>query len=366
MVDFGKNSKEVSYRKVAVISWPFFLAFLVFISTRLAIRKSGEVEHYYSTAIYPVIARLLSFFSKLIPFSLWDIFWILIIVLIISGLVLVILKKIKFTWYSLRILQTLAILYSLFYLVWGYNYFRPRIQERLTWKIPESDEPAFRSVFDTIITRTNLNYIPISSADFPEIDNLIEKSYRLQSPGLGIPYPNGFRRPKRMIFSRLYGKMGLSGYFGPFFNEIHVNGFLLPMDYPFLLGHEKAHQFGITSEAEANLVSFIICVTSEDQRLRYSGYQSLLLYFLRDASHLKEYKDYLKKIDKPVMDDLQYRQKYYEALLNNTLSDMQTAANNEYLKANNIEKGVKNYNQVVSLVISWYYNKNLNKDYSKK
>ena len=39
---------------------------------------------------------------------------------------------------------------------------------------------------------------------------------------------------------------------------------------------------------------------------------------------------------------------------------MQTAANNSYLKANNIEKGVKNYNQVVSLVISWYYNKNLN------
>ena len=37
-------------------------------------------------------------------------------------------------------------------------------------------------------------------------------------------------------------------------------------------------------------------------------------------------------------------------------SKMQTAANDIYLKANNIEKGVKNYNQVVSLVIDWYYN----------
>ena len=104
-----------------------------------------------------------------------------------------------------------------------------------------------------------------------------------------------------MIFSMLYGEMGLSGYFGPFFNEIHVNGYLLPMDYPFLLGHEKAHQFGITSEAEANLIAYVICVTSEDQRLRYSGCQSLLLYFLRDAHHLKEYKDYLNKINQPVL-----------------------------------------------------------------
>jgi hypothetical protein len=41
---------------------------------------------------------------------------------------------------------------------------------------------------------------------------------------------------------------------------------------------------------------------------------------------------------------------------------MQTAANNVYLKANKIEKGVKNYDQVVSLVISWYHNSNLNRE----
>jgi len=366
MVNIWKNRKKVNFRKIVVITWPFFLAVLVFLSTKLAIRKSGAVEHYYSTEIYPVIARVLSFFSNLVSFSLWDVFWILIILLIISGLVLVIFKKIKFRWYSLRILQSLAILYSLFYLLWGYNYFRPKIQERLDWRVPESDELPFRSILDSIIDKTNLNYIPISSADFPEIDKLVENSYRLQSSGLGITYPNGSRRPKRMIFSRLYGKMGLSGYFGPFFNEIHVNGYLLPMDYPFLLGHEKAHQFGVTSEAEANLIAFIICVTSKDQRLRYSGYQSLLLYFLRDAHHLNEYKYYLNRIDHRVSEDLQYRQKYYEGLLNNTLSDMQTAANNSYLKANNIEKGVKNYNQVVSLVISWYYNRNLTNADRKK
>ena len=161
-----------------------------------------------------------------------------------------------------------------------------------------------------------------------------------------------------MVFSSFYGKLGLSGYFGPFFNEIHVNHYVLPVDYPFLLAHEKAHQFGITSEAEANLVAFVVCVRSDDQGLRYSGYQSLLLYFLRDASHLKEYKEYLNKIDQRVLQDFRSRQKYYAGLENITLSKMQTAVDNSYLKANNIEKGVKNYNQVVSLVIDWYYNSN--------
>jgi hypothetical protein len=165
-----------------------------------------------------------------------------------------------------------------------------------------------------------------------------------------------------MIFSSFYGKLGVSGYFGPFFNEIHVNSYLLPMDYPFVLAHEKAHQFGITSEAEANLVAFIICVKSGDLRLKYSGYQSLLFYFLKDASQMKDYKEYLDKVDKHVINDLRFRQKYYHNLENKNFSDMQTAANNVYLKANKIEKGVKNYDQVVFLVISWYHNSNLNRE----
>lgn len=337
-------------------AWPFCLAIVVFLSTRIAIGNPTFVEHFYSQGIYPVIATSFSFFSNLIPFSIWDVFWIFFVLLIITGLVLVIFKKLKFGWYILRTLQVVAILYSFFYLVWGYNYFRPAIQDRIGWKMPASDENLFRQVLDSIIRQTNINYISISPSGYKEIDNLVEESYHARSNQLGIRYPNGKRRPKTMIFSKFYGKLGLSGYFGPFFNEIHLNNTLLPMDYPFVLGHEKAHQFGITSEAEANLAGFIVCIKSDDQRLRYSGYMSMLLYFLRDASHLKDFHEIIKKTDKRVLDDIRYRQKYYQGLENVTLSDMQTAANNSYLKVNHIEKGVQNYNQVVSLVISWYYN----------
>ena len=111
-----------------------------------------------------------------------------------------------------------------------------------------------------------------------------------------------------MLFSSYFAKSGISGYFGPFFNEVHLNSYLLPDDYPFLLAHEKAHQFGISNEAEANLTAFIICTTSDDQRLQYSGYLFLLLYFINDASQLSDYKEYIKKIDKPVIDYIRFRQ----------------------------------------------------------
>jgi hypothetical protein len=348
-------------RKSLQKGWPFILALLVFLGTRIAINHPAFIEKYYSRGIYPVIAASFSFVSNLLPFSLWDVFWILFILTIITGLLLVVIRKIKLRWYLLTLFRVVAFLYSFFYMVWGYNYFRPGIQERVGMKTPVQDEALFRQVLDSVIMQANINYISFSSSDYKEIDRLIEESYRNQGSRLGISYPNGRRRPKTMILSKFYGKLGLSGYFGPFFNEIHVNNTLLAMDYPFVLGHEKAHQFGITSEAEANLTGFVVCAKSEDQRLRYSGYMSLLLYFLRDASHFKDFHDIIKSINPKVLDDIRFRQKYYQGLENATLSDMQTAANNSYLKVNHIAKGVRNYDQVVSLVICWYFNSEIGK-----
>ena len=348
-------SKKI-IRKTILIIWPFVLALLVFISVRYAVHNARFVDHYYSTGIYPFIAKLFSWLSNLVPFSLWDIFWIFIIVLLFAGLVLAIFRKVKWRWYGLRILQSAALLYVFFYFVWGFNYFRPKIETRVSWEKQKPDEAVFRSVLDSIISHTNSSYVSVTPADYPTIDQLVEDSYRKNSKTLGINYPNGTRRPKTMLFSSFFAKSGVSGYFGPFFNEIHLNYYLLPMEYPFVLAHEKAHQFGITNEAEANLAAFVICMTSKDHRLQYSGYVNLLVYFLSDASQMKDVKDYIRKLDKPVILDLRFQRSHWQGLRNTTLDKVQTAANNAYLKTNNIEEGVKNYNQVVALVISYYHN----------
>lgn len=340
-------------------SWPFIIALLVFVSIRYAVHNTQYVDLYYSNGIYPLIAKVLSGVSGMVPFSLWDIFWVFIIVLLIAGLVLSVFRKVRWRWYGLRILQAAALLYVFFYFVWGYNYFRPRIETRLKWEKQKPDDAVFKSILDSIIYHANSSYVSISPSDYPVIDQQIEESYHKNSTTLGINYPNGSRRAKTMLFSSFFAKSGVSGYFGPFFNEIHLNYYLLPMEYPFVLAHEKAHQFGITNEAEANLAAFVVCMTSSDRRLEYSAYVNLMVYFLSDASQLKDVKDYVRKINKSVILDLRFQRRHWQGLRNNTLDKVQTAANNAYLKTNNIEEGVKNYNQVVSLVISYYHNSQL-------
>jgi Protein of unknown function (DUF3810) len=90
--------------------------------------------------------------------------------------------------------------------------------------------------------------------------------------------------------------------------------------------------------------------------LRYSAYRTLLQYFLSDASAFKDYHEYEKKIDKRVIKDLKFRQRYYLGLRNKAYEKAQTFIYNIFLKSNHISTGVMNYNQVVELVIDWYYN----------
>jgi len=338
-------------------SLPFVIAAFTFICVRIAVNKPEIVEKYYSNGLYPVIARLFSLLSKLIPFSLWDIFWILTVIVVLAGLVLVIIRRLTILMYLLRAGQFLALLYAIFYITWGFNYFRPPIDTRAGWEKVKAGEELFRSVLDSLISGANSSYIAITESQYPLFDDMVEESYNENSEGLGINYPNGSRRPKKMVLSSLFAKSNVSGYFGPFFNEVHLNAYLFPLDYPFVLAHEKAHQFAITSEAEANLAAFVVCSTSDDKRLNYSAAINMLLYFLNDAVALPDYHDYLKKIDKQVLTDIRERAKYYNTFQNKTLETIQRKANDVYLKSNHIKKGVLNYNQVVALVIIWHQNR---------
>ena len=353
-----KNGSQTGLRRIILSGCPFLFAAITFLGVGFAVRESQPIDYYYSRGIYPFIAAGFSSLSNRIPFSLWDIFWLMTVLSVITGIFLVLFRKIKLSRLLLRIAQLMALLYTLFYLVWGFNYFRPKLELRNGWEKPKAEEALFRDRLDSMILHTNLSHISISPDDYPLIDRLIEESYLKNSMVLGIDYPNGLRRPKTMLFSSFFAKSGVSGYFGPFFNEVHLNYYLLPMEYPFVLAHEKAHQFGITNEAEANLAAFIVCTTSSDQRLQYSGYVNLLVYFLSDGASLKDSKAFIRKIEKPVIFDLRFQRHHWQGLQNRTLDQVQTAANNAYLKTNHIEEGVRNYNQVVGLVMSWYHNEN--------
>lgn len=346
--------KTNSRGKIIFNILPFVLAALVFSGVRLGAVHPELIEHYYSRGLYPVVAAFISKLSGIISFSLWDLFWIVLVIMVFAGIILALCRKIAFSHFILRFMQMIAMLYSVFYMFWGYNYFRPDIETRLGWHRITPGENTFRVILDTLIAGVNKTYIPVTSTDYPLIEQKLEESYRMNSRNLQLTYPNGSRKPKTILVSSYFAKSGVSGYFGPFFNEVHLNEYQLPQDYPFNLAHEKAHQFGLANEAEANLAAFIVCTSSSDRRLNYSGYVNLLLYFLDEARDLPDYHDFMKKLDRKVLEDLVKREDYYDKLRSRRLENIQAAANNAYLKSQRIEKGIKNYDQVVALTINWY------------
>jgi len=343
-------------KKMLLVVWPFIIAILVFGLVRIAVANPSLSEKYYSDGFYPLFARIFSSLSRFSPLSVWDIFWFLSILAFIAGAVIVIIWRLRFSIFCLKVARILALLYSFFYLSWGFNYFRPELSNRIGLDVIKVDEKLFRSMLDSVIILTNANFASVAASDYDLINREIEESYSLNSKKLDITYPNGYRRPKSMLFSNLISKFGISGYFGPFFNEINLNKRLLPMEYPFLLAHEKAHQFGISGEADANLAAFIVCTTSDDPKLKYSGYLALLLYFLEDAQYFNDYRDYLGKLDKPVINELRFRQQYYFGLQNETMGKAHDTVYDAYLKGNHVSHGVEDYNQVVELSISWIIN----------
>lgn len=262
-------------------------------------------------------------------------------------------RKIK--WYNLllHILQTLAISYVLFYWFWGFNYYRSGINDRLQIARSKPDTVEFVKVLENLIAQTNASYCTFDSISKSEISSLVESSYQKNATFLKLPYPQGTRIPKPITLSSFFAKAGIAGYYGPFFSEVHLNDSLLMIEYPQVLAHESAHQFGITSEAEANFYSWLVCTQSESKQLWYSANISMVNYFLSQGRRLHNFKDLVHQINKPVIDDIRKVQKHWESMRNETIDKAAGKVNDAYLKTNKVKKGIEDYFGVVQFVMDF-------------
>ncbi len=347
----AKNKyKKIFFGKATL---PIWLAILTFGLTEILSRFPKIAEAVYSQTFFPVFAFCLSFLNKWVSFSLDDTFYALLAVLLNVLLILVLLRKIKFGRFILTIVQTLAICYVLFYWFWGFNYYRSGINERLQIAKSKPDTVQFVRVLENLIAQTNKSYCSFDGITKPEISALVETSYQNNSAFLKLDYPQGTRVPKPITFSSFFAKAGIAGYYGPFFSEVHLNDNLLMIEYPQVLGHESAHQFGITSEAEANFYSWLVCTQSESKQLQYSANISIINYFLSQGRRLHNFADLVHQIDKPVIDDIRKVQKHWENMRNERIDKAAGKVNDAYLKTNKIEKGIEDYFGVVQFVMDF-------------
>ncbi len=334
-------------------AFPIWLALATFGLTRLFFHYPNLTETVYSQTLFPVFASVLSFLNRWVSFSLDDLFYALLVVFAFALLLLAIVRKIKWGRSFLLFIQTLALVYAMFYWFWGFNYYRTGINQRLLIAGSKPDTAQFVRVFEHLIAQTNESYCSYETVNKSYVNSQVESSYQKNAPFLNLNYPQGNRRPKPITLSKFFAKASIAGYYGPFFGEVHLNDSLLMIEYPQTLAHEYAHQFGITSEAEANFYSWLVCTQSDSKPLQYSANISMLNFFLSQGKRLHNFPDLVHQIKKPVIEDIRKVQKHWEKLRNEKIDKVAGKVNDVYLKTNKIEKGIEDYFGVVQFVMDF-------------
>lgn len=339
----------------------------------------------YTYRVYPVIGSLLSPISGIFPFAMGDIFialsiaWVVLYPIYEMGLR----KKLARRFIFLaaknggypkkkavfgRVIEYLLWVYVWFYAAWGLNYSQPVIYYRVGMQPAEVSEEKFRKFAYQYADSLNLlseerrgknekfNCI-VDEKLKNRVRDAVLKEYNKIGYREGINPPfNQHPHAKTMVFTPISSMSGVTGSMGPFFCEFTLNGDILAHDYPATYAHEFAHFLGIANEGEANFYSYLVCTSSQDKAVKFSGYYHILphvLYNVFDILGEKEGEKYLKYIRPEIIRLLKSDRQYWQGKRCKALDAAQDFFFELYLRGNHVEGGRKSYAGVIGLILAW-------------
>jgi hypothetical protein len=389
-----KTTKQSENKTTPIIASKWWIGSLsvlivaIFIQT-LASFFPAIIETYYSRKVYPYIGKTLGFFNKITWFSIAEFLFIVVILSIIIYFTYNIKKiyqktltKKEFLLKTLwRSFTSTSIAFLAFLLLWGLNYQKQSLAENLNLApIPQTQdsEKELIEVCKEFIKKTNQsyreaneptfyltankpNYIPnvsqhsILPMDWATLNKLVEESFQKEILLKNL-CSGSYAPAKAVYFSSSMSYLGISGIFIPLTGEPNVNVAQTPVAIPFTLAHEKAHQRGFALEDEANFLAFLVCANSENAYLRYSGYLMATTYLLNNLAAVapQEYSEIRQTLNTGAKNDLKAMYNFWKQY-EGKLSEASEKVNNSYLKANRVRSGIRNYNQVVDLIVRYYF-----------
>lgn len=325
------------------------------------------IEHYYSQGFFLVLSKFQHLQLFWIPFSLGDLFYVVIIFWIVKWIIF--LFKRKFKPFRLIIYQALAFLsvtYFLFHVFWGFNYYRNPLHVNLDMEADYTTEELAEFTCDLIQKSNHLHSQLVKNDsiavtyDFKknELQNLVFETYQnFKNDNLKLSYP--YENLKSSMLSLPLTYAGFSGYVNPFTNEAQYNTLVPKYKQPTTMAHEIGHQMGYAKENEANFIAAIVTMNSKNKFIRYSGLTFALKYslndiYLRDPELFSILKD---EVNPGILKNYMDVQLFWEKHRGPAEFVMKTIYGN-YLKVNKQPGGLKSYSYVVALLV------NYNKKYS--
>ncbi len=326
------------------------------------------IESFYSNGLYNSLSNLSRVLFGFIPFSIGDFGYLFAIVFLIIGYTKN-RKIIKLSWKDrlLKILSYFSIFYFSFNILWGLNYYRVPLFEKLKIEKEYSNEDLLiftkkliaktNSIHSQITKNDSLKVVfPYSQEQVFEMNLNGYQSLSKQIPSLNYKHPS----IKKSLFSLPLSYMGFSGYLNPFTNEAQVNDKIPMYNFPTTLTHEMAHQLGYASESEANFIGFLASINNENIYFQYSGYNHALHNCLSNWKFNDEVQ--FKKLLKTVHPGIIKNYKESEDFWNKYESFVETGFHlfyDRFLKINQQKDGIDGYSRFVDLLVNYYKNKNL-------
>lgn len=346
------------------------LSFLLIIQIGLVYLLSkfpNFIENNYSNGIYINISVFLRNLFGNISFSVGDIIYFTIIILIIRFLYKLIRRKHK-KQLILQFIAGFSIFYFLFYFFWGLNYSRLPIAKSLEIEIAktlpsdEIDVEKLINLTDFLVLNTSKIHLQITGNDTlpvivpytrKEILNLTHIGY----DNLAKHFDQFQYKPtslKKSLFSLPLTYMGFAGYFNPLTGEAQVNYLIPKITFPMTSSHEVAHQLGIASESEANFIGYLAANFHDDKYFRYSANLLAMRYALADIYRYDPelYQKYIENLPKGIIINIKQLREFWQKY-QNPAEPLFKEFYNSYLKANQQEDGLESYSNMVELLIAY-------------
>lgn len=348
-------------------SWSWVVLIVLTILIKWASLYPEWIENNYTYGLYPVISTVQRYIFGWLPFSVGDLFYAFLLLVIIYRTVQffkLLFKKRLTRHYFIGALQQaiffFLFVYAFFNLLWGLNYNRQGISYQLGIEVKQYSLADLDTLTGTLQNRLNEYAAQVTKAQrdlFNKKKALFMEgtdAYRAASkqyPFLG--YSPASVKPS--LFSYAGNVLGFQGYYNPFSGEAQVNTTIPRFLEPFVTTHEIAHQLGYGKENEANFVAFLACRNYPSPVLKYSMYFDLYNYaigevFRRDTVMGKAFQ---QNIHPQVKIDLLELRSFFKKY-KNPIEPVVTWFYGHYLKANNQPGGKQTYNEVVAWLIAYY------------
>ena len=333
----------------------------------LLLRRIPRFADWLNGTVSAFLRRILAYVANIFPFSLAETLLIALPLL----LVLLVYIGIRYRSRTLRdtvtycgsILAIICILFQMCVFVFSPGYYGQPLDERLGL---DRKNVSAEELYDTacvLIEAVNressdllyrANGFSVMPYTVYRMSALLLEAYDTVSAEYdAVKNFSSFAKPVALSEGMSYTH--ITGVYTFFTGEANINVAFPDYTLPYTAAHELAHQRGFAREDEANFVAFLVCMASEDDYIRYSGYVGMYEYVMNALYRADKdlYSEALKKLEAPIREEQIAYREFFKKYQDSTVGEVSGAINNSYLQSQGTV-GSQSYGIVVDLTVAYF------------